>query len=189
MGVAHYHNLGMEAGVVELKVRDDAFKPDLAARVAEASLIFFSGGNPAYLAATLRETPVWEAVATALAGGCALAGASAGIAFLGTVTFNPAAAANGGPPSEAWVPAMGLFRAVFGPHWDAVERWRPGAHTMMMSAVPEGCAFLGVDEDTAVVGDGSRWEVRGRGAATVKPAGADPFVVASGERFDLALRP
>ena len=59
---------------------------------------------------------------------------------------------------------------------------------MMLAAVPEDCAFLGIDEDTAVVGDGVHWEVRGRGTATVQPAGADPFVVRAGERFDLALR-
>ena len=42
--------------------------------------------------------------------------------------------------------------------------------------------------ETAVVGDGGRWEVRGRGTATVQPAGADPFVVNAGDRFDLTLR-
>jgi cyanophycinase-like exopeptidase len=60
---------------------------------------------------------------------------------------------------------------------------------MMLAAVPEDCAFLGIDEDTAVVGDGTEWEVRGRGTATVQPPGADPFVVGTGEHFNLALRP
>jgi len=86
------------------------------------------------------------------------------------------------------VPGMEWFRALFGPHWDAMERWRPGAQAMLLAAVPEGCAFLGVDEDTAVVGDGTHWEVLGRGTATVQPPGADPFIVATGDHFDLALR-
>jgi hypothetical protein len=60
---------------------------------------------------------------------------------------------------------------------------------MMLAAVPEGSAFLGIDEDTAVVGDGTHWEVRGRGIATVQPPGGDPFVVGTGEHFDLPLRP
>jgi cyanophycinase len=187
MGVSHYRGLGLEPAVVELKVRADAFRPEVVAEVAGASLIFFSGGNPAHLARTLRETPFWEAVSTAVGEGCALAGASAGIAFLGTVTFDPAAAARGGPPERLWVPGMEWFPALFGPHWDAVERWRPGAQAMMLAALPEGCAFLGIDEDTAVVGDGTHWEVRGRGTATVQPPGADPFIVGTGERFDLAL--
>ncbi len=188
MGLSHYRKLGLEPAVVELKVREDAFRPEVVAEVAGASLIFFSGGNPAYLARTLRETPFWQAVGAAIEDGCALAGSSAGIAYLGIVTFDPAAATNGGPPERLWVPGLGWFKALFGPHWDAVERWRPGAHAMLLAGVPEDCAFLGIDEDTAVVGDGGRWEVRGRGTATVQPAGADPFVVKAGERFDLALR-
>jgi hypothetical protein len=60
---------------------------------------------------------------------------------------------------------------------------------MMLAAVPEDCAFLGIDEDTAVVGDGMHWEVRGRGTATVQRPGGDPFIVGTGDLFDLALRP
>jgi cyanophycinase-like exopeptidase len=59
---------------------------------------------------------------------------------------------------------------------------------MLLAGVPEDCAFLGIDEDTAVVGDGTHWEVQGRGTATVQPAGSESFVVKAGERFDLALR-
>jgi cyanophycinase len=188
MGLSHYRKLGLEPAVVDLKVREDAFRPEVVAEVAGASLIFFSGGNPAHLARTLRGTPFWEAVTAAVGDGCALAGASAGIAFLGTLTFDPAAA-RGGSPERMWVPGLGWFRALFGPHWDAVERWRPGAQAMMLAAAPEDCAFLGIDEDTAVVGDGTHWEVRGRGTATVQPPGADPFVVGTGEQFDLPLRP
>src|SRR5205807_1982532 len=184
MGLSHYRKLGLEPAVVELKVRGAAFRPEGVAEVAGASLIFFSGGNPAYLARTLRETPFWEAVGAAVGEGCALAGSSGGIAYLGIVTFDPAAAANGAPPERLWVPALGWFKALFGPHWDAVERWRPGAHAMLLAGVPEDCAFLGIDEDTAVVGDGTHWEVRGRGTATVQPAGADPFVARAGEHFD-----
>src|SRR5437870_1977215 len=125
LGLEHYRKMGLEPAVVELKVREDAFRPELVAEVAGASLLFFSGGNPAYLARTLRETPFWEAVGAAVGDGCALAGSSAGIAYLGMVTFDPAAAANGTPPERLWVPALGWFRALFGPRWDAVERWRP----------------------------------------------------------------
>jgi cyanophycinase-like exopeptidase len=187
MGLEHYRRLGAAPEVVALKVRGDADRPELIAQLAGASLIYFSGGNPAYLVHCLKGTAFWDAVVAAVDGGCALAGSSAGIAFLGGRTFDPARALSGG---SMWMEAMRYFPAAqFGPHWDAVEGWRPGAAAMMLEAVPDGCAFVGIDEDTAILGDGRRWEVRGRGNATVRPSGGPTLVVPSGEGFSLALRP
>jgi cyanophycinase len=186
MGLEHYRGIGYLSEVVDLRVRDDAFRPEVVAQVEGASLVYFSGGNPAHLVRSLKDTPFWKAVASEVEAGCAMAGSSAGIGFLGTTTIDSAAAANGLP--DFVVPGIGWFPAVFGPHWDAMEGWHPGSQAMMLGAVPADCAFLGVDEDTAVTGDGMRWEVRGRGTATVRPPGADVFVVRTGESFDLALR-
>ncbi|HEU5002681.1 MAG TPA: Type 1 glutamine amidotransferase-like domain-containing protein [Actinomycetota bacterium] len=186
MGIDHYRGMGMAPELAAIRVREDADRPEVAARVAGASLVYFSGGNPAYLARTLKGTAFWAAVAGALDAGCALAGSSAGMSFLGGRTFDPAARVPGG--LRVWVDGLGHFpRALLGPHWDAVDRWLPGATGMMLAAVPEGWSFIGVDEDTAVVGDGNHWEVMGRGTATVRRAGEDPVVVASGASFDLAL--
>lgn len=188
MGLEHYRGLGYQAQVVPLRTREDAEDPRVAAMVGGASLIYFSGGNPAYLVRCLLGTAFWAAVEDAVAAGCSLAGSSAGIAFLGAATFDPGAALAGS--REIWVQGMGFFpAAIFGPHWDAVETWRPGATAMMLAATPPGCTFVGVDEDTALVGDGRAWEVMGRGTATVHPAGGQSFVAPSGQRFDLDLRP
>lgn len=187
MGLAHYQALGYQPEVVPLRTREDAEDPLVAATPAGASLIYFSGGNPAYLVRCLQGTAFWGAVEDAVAAGCSLGGSSAGIAFLGAATFDPGAAMAG---RDIWVAGMGLFpAAVFGPHWDAVETWRPGATAMMLAATPPGCTFVGVDEDTALVGDGQAWEVMGRGAAIVHPAGGESFVATSGQRFALDLRP
>lgn len=192
MGIEHYRGLGAVAEALPVKVRADAERPGLVDAVERASLIFFSGGNPAYLVRCLKATPLWAAVEAAVGAGCALAGASAGISFLGAMTFDPAAAlapvAAGQPAPAMWVEGMGVFpRALFGPHWDAVDRWRPGATAAMVQAVPDGCCFLGVDEDTAAVGDGVHWRLWGRGTATVVKPGGPPAVVAEGGEFDLDL--
>jgi len=188
MGAEHYRRLGAAPEVVPIKVREDAARPEAVAMVRGASLVFFSGGNPAHLCRCLRGTPFWAAVVEAVAAGCALAGSSAGVSFLGAVTVDSAVASAGGPAAEIWVEGMGYFpRAVFGPHWDALEGWRPGAQAMTLAAVPDRSTFLGIDEDTAVVGDGLHWEVRGRGGATVRPPGEAGFVVEAGERFELPL--
>src|SRR5260370_25662161 len=110
MGRTHCRKLGLEPAVVELKVREDGLRPEVVAEVAGASLIFFSGGNPAYLARTLRETPFWEAVGAAIEEGCALAGSSAGIAYLGILTFDPAAPTNGAPPQPRAAPGTRLVQ-------------------------------------------------------------------------------
>src|SRR2546425_4751050 len=48
MGLTHYGRLGIPAEVVPLKTREDAERPELTERVSSASMVYFSGGNPAY---------------------------------------------------------------------------------------------------------------------------------------------
>ena len=143
MGREHYRALGMAPEIVPLKTREDAERPELVAAVAGASLLFFSGGNPAYLARTLRDTTFWTAVEKEVASGCSLAGSSAGICFLGVVTFDPQAVLDGAPGVRLWVEALGYFNAVFGPHWDAMEQWMPGAQALTLSTVPEAAPSWG----------------------------------------------
>ena len=62
-----------------------------------------------------------------------------------------------------WQPGLGLVRRmVFGPHWDIVDTWVPGAKDFIVSSVEDGDTFVGLDEDTAMVGDGEAWNVIGR---------------------------
>ena len=81
-GLDHYASASIPAEVVPLKSREDAERSDVIARLDEASLVFFSGGNPAYLAATLIGTSFWSAVVERLGAGLAYAGCSAGAACL-----------------------------------------------------------------------------------------------------------
>src|SRR5690349_10109238 len=52
MGVDHYEAIGLAPEVLDLRVREDAFKQELVDAVDGARIIFFSGGNPGYLAET-----------------------------------------------------------------------------------------------------------------------------------------
>src|SRR5690242_18161482 len=62
LGKAQADRLGVEAVPVVARNREDADDPALAALVEGAGLVYLSGGNPSYLAATLRGTRLWEAV-------------------------------------------------------------------------------------------------------------------------------
>ena len=57
-GLEHYAGLGIPAEVLPLKTREDAHRDDLVRRLDDASIVFFSGGNPARLAGLLRDTRV-----------------------------------------------------------------------------------------------------------------------------------
>jgi len=170
MGLEHYRDLGIPAEVLPLKGRDDAGNPDLVRRVGTASMVFFSGGNPAYLAATLVETPLWGAVLEGLGRGLAYAGCSAGIAALGDVA--PDSTSSDPTSAHFWRRGLGLFPELyFGPHWDALERYVPGLRASILASVPRDARMLAIDERTAVVGDGREWAVMGAGKAHLLEGG------------------
>ena len=162
MGLAHYEAMGVPAEVLPVKVRGDALREDLAERVADASMVFFSGGKPKRLAAAIVDTPVWRAVLAAIERGAVYAGCSAGAMV--------ASQSRDGKkrPTGSWTFGLGLVSgASFGVHWDRV-RHVPLAGRSLAARVPEGTAFVGVDERTAILGDGRSWTVYGNGEVQVR---------------------
>jgi cyanophycinase len=177
MGLDHYAQLGLDARVVPLKTRDDASNPALIAPLDDASMVFFSGGNPAYLTRSLDGTPFLDALARGLAGGMVFAGCSAGAmvagARVGTTTGRGFRSAG-----------LGLVpHARFGVHWNRVPGL-PGVKRLMTAGVERADAFVGIDEMTAIAGDGVRWRVFGAGRVEVRRLGDRAFFGA-GEEFSL----
>ena len=76
--------LGVEAVALPVLDRAGADDAAIAAQVAGAGLVYLSGGNPSYLAETLRGSVVWAAIVEAWRGGAALAGCSAGAMAMGS---------------------------------------------------------------------------------------------------------
>jgi cyanophycinase len=170
MGLDHYEAAGVAAEVVPLKTREDASDAALLAKIEGAAAVFFSGGNPAYLAATLLDTPFWGAVLRGLDRGMGYAGCSAGIACLGEVA--PDSTSNDPTSAHFWRPGLGLFpKTYFGPHWDALDVYVPGLRQTIIASIPDDSRLLAVDEDTAVVGDGAEWSVIGAGQAALLQGG------------------
>lgn len=168
-GLAHYESLGVRAEVLRLRRRDDAFRDDVVRRLDDASLVFFSGGNPARLADVVRATPFWRALSAAVEDGLPFGGCSAGVAFLTDRTYDSEAHELG----SVWRPGIGYVRdALFGPHWDQVDTWMEGAGDFITGSVVDGEVFVGLDEDTAMVGDGRSWSVLGRRCVHVLRGGS-----------------
>ena len=184
MGLAHYDGLGIAAEVVPIRTREDAEDPAHVARLTTASMVFFSGGNPAYLSATLAGTAFWAALRAAMDGGLAYGGCSAGIACLGDRAIDSSTRS---VEQEAWMPGLGLFHQVwFGPHWDALDRYVPGLTRFIEASVPPDDLLVAIDERTALVGDGLDWEVLGAASAHARTRGGWAHHPA-GSRFTLAL--
>jgi cyanophycinase len=158
-GREHYASIGMPAEVLPLKTREDAYRDEVVRRLDDASMVFFSGGNPARLTEKLNDTPFWAALMDAMRDGLPYVGCSAGVACLTEVTFD----SDVDDFDSVWAPGIGYVRnTLFGPHWDIVDTWIPGATDFIVGSVGPGQAFVGLDEDTAMVGDGRSWEVLGR---------------------------
>jgi cyanophycinase len=163
-GVEHYAEMGLSPEVVPLRTRADAQDPAVAAMVEGARYIFFSGGNPGYLAETLADTAFWDNVrAAAGSGATALGGCSAGAVAFGVLA--PFVANDG---VERMVDGLKvLARAFVLPHFDMLDQYQPGLRATFLGACPDGATPVGIDENTALYGDGERWHVTGAGAAWI----------------------
>jgi cyanophycinase len=165
MGLDHYAEAGVAAEVLPVRIREDAMRPELAARAAAASIVYFSGGKPAHLAGVLHGSPLLTAILGAMDRGAVWAGCSAGAMVVSRARV-------GGTAGATWRSGLGLVpNAVVGVHWDRMGRI-PGAAWWMSSRLPDRAWFVGIDERTAILGDGERWTVYGLGGVTARRDGA-----------------
>ncbi len=179
MGLDHYRSMGVRADVLPVKVRQDARRDDLAARAGAASMIFFSGGSPKRLAEVLLDTPLWTSILAAVGRGAVFAGCSAGAMVASRARTEEALRRRRG---SGWLFGLGLVPGVsFGVHWDRT-RWIPGVRAFTGSRLAAEAWFVGIDERTAVLGDGTTWEVHGRGGVSVRHGG-EGHVYRTGQRF------
>lgn len=183
MGLEHFRAMGWEAELVPVKTRADAERPDLAADVERAGLVYFSGGNPKHLGSTVEGSALWRALSAALDRGAVYAGCSAGA----MVASQSRAQARERRIGASWTFGLGLVPHVsFGAHWDRMGKI-PGMRWWVTSRIPESSWFVGIDERTAILGDGERWTVFGGGGAMVVHGGLRS-VYGAGETFETPER-
>jgi cyanophycinase len=175
MGLEHYAAMGVDARVVPLKRREDAEREQVAESIADVGMIFFSGGNPRYLADTIDGTRFWDELDAALDRGTVFAGCSAGAMVAGhRRDVRPKVGAT-------WVAGLGLVpTGSFGAHWDRM-RFIPGMRGFVISRAKGGW-FAGIDERTAILGDGKEWRVFGLGTVSLRLDG-ERRAVGAGESF------
>ena len=156
LGTQHYQKLGAEPVPLPVLERAAAEDPANAGRLAGAGLVYLSGGNPGYLADTLRHTAVLAAILAAWQAGAALAGCSAGACALTALADDTRTGAT--RPGLGVVPELVVL-----PHFDRIEQWKAGIVARRAAGLAGGQILVGIDEDTALVSqDGGGWRVEGR---------------------------
>lgn len=160
LGAAQAQRLGVEAVIVPVSNRDDANNAEFASRIAGAGLIYLSGGNPGFLADTLRDTLVWESIEESWREGSSLAGCSAGAMAL--TSWIPSLR----HPLQGGTDGLGLLSHIrVIPHFDAFAARIPDLMTRFLLPHESSMVLIGIDEDTAIVGGPTEWTVRGRQSA------------------------
>jgi cyanophycinase len=169
---ARYEALFNELGVrrvesIDFDARSDAGEPGRLDRIAEASGIFFTGGNQLRLATMLGGTPVAKLVRQQNAAGVHVAGTSAGAAILAEhmIAFGE----EGATPiagSVRLAPGFGLTnRFIIDQHFRQRDRLGRLATALAYNPFAVG---IGLDEDTAAfIAPDNTVEVEGSGGVTV----------------------
>ncbi|WP_334178984.1 cyanophycinase [Pseudoxanthomonas sp.] len=156
--------------VLDFDTRRDCQEEGRLARLAEASGIFFTGGNQLRLSTILGGTQVARSIRSRNAQGVTVAGTSAGAGFLSEHMI--AFGAEGSSPRASSVrlaPGLGLTnRFVIDQHFR--QRDRLGRLTAALGYNPFAIG-IGLDEDTAAfISPDDTLEVEGSGAVTVVDA-------------------
>jgi cyanophycinase len=187
--------------------RTQAHDPDLVEPLGKVSAIFLTGGNQLKLSSFITGTPFGDAIQEAYQRGTVVGGTSAGASILAEHMI--AFGAGGSTPKQRMSQlsaGLGLLRGVvIDQHFEQRNRY---GRLLSLVAQSPSLLGLGVDEDTAaVVHDGSRLTVLGRGAVTVLDgqhlvsnafaakrttpllmSGAVIHILPAGSQFDLTSR-
>lgn len=158
LGKSQADSLKIKSIFLPIYTREDAFNMEYVSQIKESALIYMSGGDPHYLAETIINTPLWDAIYENWQSGASLAGCSAGAMVLSSQIPNfrftkkePTAGLN-------LIPNIRVI-----PHFNKFFKWIPESAAKILLHVPDNTILIGVDELTAIVkrsGD-EHWVVYG----------------------------
>ena len=138
--------LGVEQVFLPIFDREAAMNPDYANQVIESALIYMSGGDPHYLANTLRGTPVLEAIIKNWKSGGSLAGCSAGAMVMSSKIPHFRISSNSPTDGFNLLPNLRVI-----PHFNKFFKWIPDSAAKVLLDTPGDSILLGIDEKTALV--------------------------------------
>jgi cyanophycinase len=187
--LADYEQVFRKLGVdriseLRLRGRADADSDDAASLLADATGVFFSGGDQSKLR-TLVGSRTNDLIEDRLADGLVVAGTSAGATAMGRTMILGGTGPEVSAAAVRTGPGLGLLpRALIDMHFG--ER---GRLPRLLSAVALDPDHLGIglDENTGILVQGSGFEVIGSGVATVVDAEDATVVHAAGDCDPITL--
>ena len=153
-GVGYFSDLGANASPLMVLEAAHANDEGLLSPIDTADIIYFTGGNPAYLLDILTDSLLLTKLNDALDRGAILAGSSAGAMVFGSwMRF------------KEWRQTLGIAQGVAAlPHH---ERTDPGVvASELAEAAPSGIVVLGIDGKSACLGGPVEWKVLGAACNT-----------------------
>ena len=163
LGARAAQRLDAEQVVIDVRKRPDADEQRWVDAVQGAGLIYLSGGNPGYLARSLAGSRLWSAIEAEWRTGASLAGCSAGAMALAGYVPDFRHPRKGGEDGLGVVPDIRVL-----PHFDRYTKWMPDF--ALRPLVTDGVQVLGIDEETALVGEPNAtpvWTFSARGRQSV----------------------
>lgn len=159
IGKEQSDRIGSQCVYLPIHEREDAFNLDFLDLIADAGLIYFSGGDPHRVAEIFNGSPLWEEIIKQWSSGTSLAGCSAGaMAFGGTIM---GLRRSNHSPGLSLLPDIEVI-----PHYDKMLGWLPERVASFVLKSDSQSVLLGIDEYTALVHTDS-WRRAGRGKVHV----------------------
>ena len=162
-GVSYFSSLGAIASGLIVFDREHADDESFIKPVSEASLIYFTGGSPDHLLATLRGSRLLDSILQQLRSGKVIGGSSAGAMVMGSMIRRPS--------SREWTQGLEIVKglAVL-PHHESSDPAIVARE--LASAAPPGLKVLGIDARTCCFGTPGSWRVLGSGKVTAYEHGS-----------------
>ena len=163
-GVRHFARLGANASELMVLDHGQANDEEFIEPVSGADVIYFTGGSPEHLLASLRGSKLLDRLQEELKKGAIAGGSSAGAMVMGSLMWQPS--------SKEWVQGIGIAEglAVL-PHHESgdpatVSKW------LETTGVPRELKVLGIDAKTCCFGTPGDWKVLGSGRVTEYQGGS-----------------
>ena len=162
LGKAQADRIGVESHFLPIFNSENVNNPEFIEVIKNASLIYFSGGNPVHLARTFHGTKILDAIKNEFATGTALAGCSAG-----AMAMSDEAAIHWRKNKESHdgfsvVPQMRIF-----PHYDRYFANIPLPIRNFITKSKAEVFSIGIDENTALLWREGSWTVHGKGSVHI----------------------
>ena len=176
--------------VVHTRDRAEADSEAFVAPLKKARAVWFDGGRQWRLVDSFAGTRTQREIEAVLTRGGAIGGSSAGATIQGSYLVRGAREGNEVMMAKGYEVGFGYLRGVaIDQH--ILPRKRAGDLVGVIAAHPE-LLGIGIDEATAIIVQGDRFEVIGRGVVGIYDGrehdGKRYYFIAPGERFDLKAR-